>query len=333
MAPTSGYLKIQIRSLYYRCVHREWEIVMNARMTNEIATISTPAVSVPALGEGDALTRYLRQIRAFPILSQEEEYEAAKSWGEHQDIMAAQKLITSHLRLVYKVALQFKGYSLALADLISEGNLGLMHAVKKFDYTLGYRFSTYAMWWIKASIQDFILKSWSMLKISTTAAKKKLFFNLQKVKNKIFQLHGGIMPSDSNAIIAKELDVEEKEVREMDQYLSCSSLNKKVDNSSADSDEIIDLIPSEDNNTDEVVMSLQSQNVKKSLIAKAMSNLDEREREVLSLRIYTEDRPKRFREIAEKYKISAERVRQIQSQALDKMKDVLMPHKTAGLLE
>ena len=291
------------------------------------------AVNLPVLNEESSLSQYLNRIRDFPVLTQEEEYEAAKSWYKKKDIASAHKLVTAHLRLVYKIALQFRGYNLAMADLISEGNLGLMHAVKKFDYTLGYRFSTYAVWWIKASMQDFILKSWSMLKISTTAAKKKLFFNLQKIKSKLFQIHGGRIPDNSNAVIAKELNLEEKEVREMESYLSCSSLNNKVDASSSESDEIIDLVPSQELGPEDESISMQEGNLKQELISQAMSQLDEREREVLSMRIYTEDKPQKFRQLAEKYSISAERVRQIQAQALEKMKGFLLQYKDRGLLE
>ena len=264
---------------------------------------------------------YLSSISHFPILTQSEEYEAAKAWAKDSDIKAAHKLVTSHLRLVYKIAMQFKGYGLVMMDVISEGNMGLMHAVKKFDPEMGNRFSTYAIWWIKAAIQDYILRSWSIVKSANTAIKKKLFFNLQKVKNKILNIHGGRLPHNASTLIAEELDVKKSDIESMESYMkSNESLNRPVCIADSTRGEAIDYIVESSNDQEEVVMQLEDNRNTSKLVSDAIAILDDREKDIIKSRVLTDGKSVGYKVLADKYSISAERVRQIQNNALEKLK-------------
>jgi RNA polymerase sigma-32 factor len=266
----------------------------------------------------NSLVRYFEEIKKFPILSESEEKNLAYRWVEHRDVKAAESLITSHLRLVAKIATQFRGYGLPMVDMISEGNIGLMTAVKKFNPDLGYRLSTYAMWWIKATIQNFILKSWSIVKFGTSAAHKKLFFNLRKIKNKLLQLHKGSVPANETALIARELDVSEDDVRDMSSGFDSydTSLNDPV--YEENQVEQLDLVADDSQNQETEVINKNYFNYQKDILNNAMHTLTERERDIIVLR-RLEETPKTLDEISRKYSISCERVRQIEDAAMKKL--------------
>ena len=237
-------------------------------------------ISSPLIPTSKGLNQYLSAVNKFPILSEKEEYMLAKRWQNHKDSQAARKLITSHLRLVARIAFGFRGYKLPLEDLISEGNVGLMKAVKKFDPEKGFRLSTYAIWWIRASINEFILKSWSLVKLGTTAAQKKLFFNLQKLKNQMTQVEKGELPIDFVKKIAKKLDVKEKDVIEMNQRLSGpeKSLNAPV--SKEDSTEAINFLRSNEENQESKLNKSEESYTRKQLMIKALNQLNNREKDI-----------------------------------------------------
>ena len=283
--------------------------------------LTATALSTPSGG----LTQYLQEIRKYPVLSVEEEYALARSVVEHQDISAAHQLVTSHLKLVVKIALSMRGYGISLMDLISEGNIGLMHAVKKFNPELGHRLSTYAMWWIKASIQEYVIKSWSMVKIGTTVAQKKLFFNLNKLKQKIRNFHSRSHDHLSNEdvdVIATQLNVTHQEVKEMDTRLSGNdySLDNPIHNDDGDSTTMLDFIPENRANQEVILAHSQEENLKKKLFNKAMSTLNEREQAIISAR-HLQDDPETLDTLSKKYNISRERIRQIETRALEKLKE------------
>ena len=275
-------------------------------------------VSLPAISEQSSFYKYLKEVNNIPSLTPEEEFMLAKSYIEEQDLDAAHKLVTSHLKLVAKIAISYKGYGLPTIEMISEGNLGLMHAVKKFNPDLGYRLSTYAMWWIKASIQEYILRSWSLVKIGTTSAQKKLFFSLGKIKSKIRQAHDREVVSSDYSKIALDLGVTEKEVRDMDIRMSNSdaSLNNVIgdDNDS----EAIELIPEKSPNQEVVLAAKQDAALKNRILTEALKVLNERELDILSRRKLTET-PMTLDELSKVYKMSKERVRQIESRAFEKV--------------
>lgn len=276
------------------------------------------ALTLPVLSQGSSLARYLDEIKKFPMLSEKDEHDLAVSWLDKNDIKAAQKLVTSHLRLVAKIAMQFKGYGLPLADIISEGNIGLMIAVKKFDPYKGFRLATYAMWWIKATIQDYVLKSWSIVKMGTSAAHKKLFFNLKKIKNKLFQLHQGQIPANEVELIANELDVSQEDVREMNGRFNNyeSSLNTAA---YQDGDvELIDTIAEEENNQEMVLLEAQEKHYQQKKFAKAFALLNEREQHVIQER-KLKDKPTTLETLSKKYGVSNERIRQIEERAMEKL--------------
>ena len=290
------------------------------------------ATNLPALAGLDPstnLSRYLSQIRKFPILEAEEEFILAKNWDEREDTDAAHKLVTSHLRLVAKIAMGYRGYGLPLGDLISEGNVGLMQAVKRFDADKGFRLSTYAMWWIKASIQEYILRTLSLVKIGTTAAQKKLFFNLRKIKGQLQAIDEGDLSPENVQKISERLNVSEKEVVSMNRRLSGpdNSLNAPL---AADGDgEWQDWLVDESANQEEVLGQAEELAGRRKLLANSLTNLNERERYIFVERRLTEN-PKTLEELSEEYNISRERVRQIEVRAFEKVQKSI---KTAALLD
>ncbi|MFL2668624.1 MAG: RNA polymerase sigma factor RpoH [Alphaproteobacteria bacterium] len=290
------------------------------------------ATNLPALAGLDPstnLSRYLSQIRKFPILEAEEEFILAKNWTEREDTEAAHKLVTSHLRLVAKIAMGYRGYGLPLGDLISEGNVGLMQAVKRFDPDKGFRLSTYAMWWIKASIQEYILRTWSLVKIGTTAAQKKLFFNLRKIKGQLQAIDEGDLSPENVQKISERLNVSETEVVSMNRRLSGpdNSLNAPL---AADGDgEWQDWLVDESANQEEVLGQAEELAGRRKLLANSLTNLNERERYIFVERRLTEN-PKTLEELSEEYNISRERVRQIEVRAFEKVQKSI---KTAALLD
>ena len=292
-------------------------------LKNDISNLPTPA--------GGSLSLYLAQIKKFPMLDAEEEYLLAKNWREEGNLKAAHKLVTSHLRLVAKIAMGYRGYGLPVNELISEGNIGLMQAVKKFDPDKGFRLATYAMWWIKASIQEYILRSWSLVKIGTTTAQKKLFFNLKKIKNQIAPRSEGDLRKEHVEDIAKRLSVSESEVVSMNRRLSGKeqSLNAPI---GEDGDEWQDWVV--DNEMDHELKIAQSDEMeqRKDLLQDSIKILNEREKKILYSRRLT-DEPITLDELSKKYKISRERVRQIENKAFEKLqKHMLNSAKSKNLL-
>src|SRR5438876_6303916 len=274
--------------------------------------------ALPILTAESGLTRYLEEIRRFPMLEPQEEYMLAKSWREHGDREAAHRLVTSHLRLVAKIAMGYRGYGLPIAEVISEGNVGLMQAVKRFEPEKGFRLATYAMWWIKASIQEYILRSWSLVKMGTTANQKKLFFNLRKAKSKISALEEGDMRPDQVKLIAKRLGVTEQDVIEMNRRLGGDvSLNAPI-REEGDSGEWQDwLVDDSASQESRLVESEEADNRKKAL-SEALSLLNDRERRIFEARRLADD-PIKLEELAVEFGISRERVRQIEVRAFQKV--------------
>jgi len=278
-----------------------------------------------------SLSRYLQDIRKFPMLEKGEEYMLAKAWQEYGDRDAAHKLVTSHLRLVAKIAMGYRGYGLPVSELISEGNLGMMQAVKRFDPERGFRLSTYAMWWIKAAIQEYILRSWSLVKIGTTAAQKKLFFNLRRIKGKLKALEEGGLHPDNVKKIADQLNVSEAEVMSMDQRMAGGdhSLNAplKMDGEGEWQDWLVDEEPDQET----AYAESEELSMRRELMAEAMKTLNEREQDILTERRLKDD-PKTLEDLSKVYKISRERVRQIEVRAFEKLqKAMLSLSKEAGL--
>jgi len=280
--------------------------------------------NLPTLTPEGSFSAYLAKIRKFPMLDAAEEYILAKNWREQGDKEAAHKLVTSHLRLVAKIAMGYRGYGLPVSELVSEGNIGLMQAVKKFDPEKGFRLATYAMWWIKASIQEYVLRSWSLVKIGTTAAQKKLFFNLKKIKNQIFAAEKGDMLPEHVTQIANQLDVREDEVVSMNQRLAGHehSLNAHVGNEDGDA-EWQDWVVDEDADQELQISQRQELQQKQALLKNAMSVLDEREKEILQDRRLI-DEPKTLEELSQKYKVSRERIRQIENRAFEKLQKAML---------
>jgi len=282
-------------------------------------------------GDAGGLSRYLEEIRKFPMLEPGEEYMLAKRWTEHQDSDAAQKLITSHLRLVARIAMGYRGYGLPIGEVISEGNVGLMQAVKRFEPERGFRLATYAMWWIRASIQEYILRSWSLVKMGTTAAQKKLFFNLRRAKSQLHQLEDGDLKPEHVKTIAKRLGVPENDVVSMNRRLSGdSSLNAPVraDQESGEwQDWLVDDTPSQE---DRLVES-EEFDQRKSFLTKALSSLNDRERRIFEARRLAED-PVTLEDLSTEFGVSRERIRQIEVRAFEKVqKAVQGSAKTAGM--
>ena len=274
--------------------------------------------ALPILTAESGLTRYLEEIRRFPMLEPQEEYMLAKSWREHGDREAAHKLVTSHLRLVAKIAMGYRGYGLPISEVISEGNVGLMQAVKRFEPEKGFRLATYAMWWIKAAIQEYILRSWSLVKMGTTANQKKLFFNLRKAKSKISALEDGDLRPDQVKIIAKRLGVTEQDVVEMNRRLGGDvSLNAPI-REDGDSGEWQDwLVDDTSSQEARLVESEESDNRRKAL-GEALTVLNDRERRIFEARRLADD-PITLEELADEFGVSRERVRQIEVRAFEKV--------------
>ena len=280
-----------------------------------------------AAGEG-GLSRYLDEIRRFPMLEPQEEYMLAKRYADYGDRDAAQKLVTSHLRLVAKIAMGYRGYGLPIAEVISEGNVGLMQAVKRFEPEKGFRLATYAMWWIKASIQEYILRSWSLVKMGTTAAQKKLFFNLRRMKNSLDAFEDGDLSPEHVAKIAKDLGVTEDEVVSMNRRMAMggdTSLNVPM-GEDGDS-QWQDLLGDEGPLQDERVAEAEERDVRHALLNEALETLNERERHILTERRLTDD-PKTLEDLSQVYDVSRERVRQIEVRAFEKLQKAML--KLAG---
>ncbi len=282
-------------------------------------------VSIPSSGGEAGLNRYLSEIKKFPLLAPEEEYMLAKRWREHGDTDAAAKLVNSHLRLVAKIAMGYRGYGLPVSELISEGNIGLMQGVKKFEPDRGFRLATYAMWWIRASIQEFILRSWSLVKMGTTAAQKKLFFNLRRMKNQINAFEeGDLKPADVTKI-ATDLGVTEDEVVSMNRRMAMggdTSLNAPLRDSEGESqwqDFLVDTGPLQD----ERIAEDEETRVRHDLLMDALESLNDREKHILMERRLT-DEPKTLEELSQVYEVSRERIRQIEVRAFEKLQAALL---------
>jgi RNA polymerase sigma-32 factor len=277
-----------------------------------------------SLSPEEGLNRYLTNIRKFPMLEKDEEFMLAKRWREHEDTGAAEKLVTSHLRLVAKIAMGYRGYGLPIAEVISEGNVGLMQAVKKFDPDKGFRLATYAMWWIRASIQEYVLRSWSLVKMGTTAAQKKLFFNLRRMKSKMAALEDGDLKPEQVEAIATKLGVTDDDVINMNRRLSGpdASLNAPLKGSEGDS-EWQDWLEDKDGVSQEAELAEHDEFDQRMLLLQdAMSDLNERERDIIQQRKLT-DEPKTLEELAEVYKVSRERIRQIEVRAFEKLQQAM----------
>jgi RNA polymerase sigma-32 factor len=283
---------------------------------------TTPAL--PSIASEGALARYLQEIRRFPMLQANEEYMLAKRWREHNDPEAAHRLVTSHLRLVAKIAMGYRGYGLPLSELISEGNVGMMQAVKRFDPDRGFRLATYAMWWIRASIQEYILHSWSLVKIGTTAAQKKLFFNLRRLKGQIQAIEEGDLTPEHVAKIAKELDVPESDVVSMNRRLMApdNSLNAPLRADGDGEGEWQDWLVDDEASQESKLGERQELGLRRDLLKTAMSHLTDRERDILVERRLKEN-PTTLEELSAKYGISRERVRQIEVRAFEKLQKAI----------
>ncbi|MBT3703622.1 MAG: RNA polymerase sigma factor RpoH [Alphaproteobacteria bacterium] len=277
---------------------------------------------VPAITPETSLTRYLQQIRGYPMLTKDDEYMLSKRWLEHEDVDAAGQMVTSHLRLVAKIAMGYRGYGLPVAELISEGNVGMMQAVKRFDPEKGFRLATYAMWWIRASIQEYILHSWSLVKMGTTAAQKKLFFNLRKIKGQLKAIDDGDLHPDTVTTIATKLGVPEKDVVSMNRRMAApdGSLNAplRIDGDGEWMDWLVDDTP------DQEYMLGESQELdqRRLWMADAMSGLNEREQHILTERRLSEE-PQTLEDLSTHYGISRERVRQIEVRAFEKLQKAM----------
>jgi RNA polymerase sigma-32 factor len=294
---------------------------MKGRVVKVAAKRNLPAV--PALGGEASLNRYLSEIRKFPVLTAEQEYMLAKRFSEHGDTDAAAQLVTSHLRLVAKIAMGYRGYGLPVSELISEGNIGLMQGVKKFEPERGFRLATYAMWWIKASMQEFILRSWSLVKIGTTAAQKKLFFNLRRMKKQLDAYEDGDLRAEDVRKIATDLGVSETEVVNMNRRMMMggdASLNisMREDSESQWQDMLADDRPLQD----ETVAEAEEASYRRELLGEALSSLNERERHILTDRRLVDD-PKTLEELSQVYNVSRERVRQIEVRAFEKLQKAI----------
>ena len=294
-------------------------------------TSITSNYNLPILSGEGGLSDYLIQIKKFPMLEREEEYMLAKNWRNRGDIKSAEKLVTSHLRLVAKIAMGYRGYGLPIGEMISEGNVGLMQAVKKFDPEKGFRLATYAMWWIKAGIQEYILRSWSLVKMGTTTAQKKLFFNLKKLKNKIAPRSDGDLKDEHVTEIANRLDVKKDEVISMNRRLSGQelSLNAPV---GEDGDEWQDWLADKSMDQELSFAHNEEMEQRKDLLENSLEILNQREREILNYRRLV-DQPVTLEKLSRKYKISRERIRQIENKAFEKIqKHMLNAAKSKNLL-
>ncbi|MFL0672437.1 MAG: RNA polymerase sigma factor RpoH [Erythrobacter sp.] len=286
--------------------------------------------SLPALSGEQSLNRYLSEIRKYPVLTAEQEYMLAKRYQEHEDPEAAAQLVSSHLRLVAKIAMGYRGYGLPLADLISEGNVGLMQGVKKFEPDRGFRLATYAMWWIKASMQEFILRSWSLVKMGTTSAQKKLFFNLRRMKKQLEAYEDTDLSAEDVAKIATDLGVPEQEVINMNRRMMMggdASLNVSMRSDEDGSGQWQDWLVDDRPLQDETVADAEESQMRMEMLSQAMESLNERERHILTERRLT-DKPRTLEELSQAYDVSRERIRQIEVRAFEKLQKAM--HRIAG---
>jgi RNA polymerase sigma-32 factor len=284
---------------------------------------------LPSVGAHGGLTRYLEEIRQFPMLEPQEEYMLAKSWREHGDRDAAHRLVTSHLRLVARIAMGYRGYGLPVGEVISEGNVGLMQAVKRFDPDKGFRLATYAMWWIRAAIQEYILRSWSLVKMGTTAAQKKLFFNLRKIKGQLKALEEGDLRPDQVKQIATRLGVTEEDVVSMNRRLAGdSSLNAPVRND-AESGEWQDWLVDETMDQESALAESEERNQRHTMLMEALKGLNERERRVFEARRLA-DEPLTLEELSAEFGVSRERIRQIEVRAFEKVQKAVQKSAAAA---
>ena len=291
---------------------------------NQISNLPSPSV--------EGLSIYLSQIKKFPMLDAEEEYMLAKNWRENGNLQSAHKLVTSHLRLVAKIAMGYRGYGLPVNELISEGNLGLMQAVKKFDPDKGFRLATYAMWWIKAAIQEYVLRSWSLVKMGTTTAQKKLFFNLKKIKNQIAPGQDGDLKEDQVKEISKRLDVDSNEVVNMNRRLMGQEKSLNAPIKDGENDEWQDWLVDDKMDQELATSQKQEYDDKKELLESAMKILNDREKEIIIARRLSEE-PDTLENLSKKYKISRERIRQIETKAFEKLqKSMINASKSKNLL-
>jgi RNA polymerase sigma-32 factor len=273
---------------------------------------------LPALSGEAGLSRYLTEIRKFPLLSPEDEYMFAKRWKEHEDPEAARRLVTSHLRLVAKIAMGYRGYGLPVSEIVSEGNVGLMQAVKRFDPDRGFRLATYAMWWIRASIQEYVLRSWSMVKMGTTAAQKKLFFNLRKAKNNIGAIEEGDLTPEHVATLTDQLGVSATELTEMNRRLSGGDASLNAPLRSESESEWQDWLADDTADQETRLAEREEMGNRHELLTGAMKDLTDRERDIIQAR-RLQDEPATLEELSQKYGVSRERVRQIEVRAFEKL--------------
>ena len=290
--------------------------------------------NLPAPSPEQGLNRYMQEIRKFPLLEPEEEYMLAKRWVDHQDATAAHKMVTSHLRLAAKLAMGYRGYGLPQAEVISEANVGLMQAVKRFDPEKGFRLATYAMWWIRASIQEYILRSWSLVKLGTTSAQKKLFFNLRKAKAKVGALEEGDLRPENVARIATDLNVSEDEVISMNRRLSGgdASLNVMVGSDGDSTTQWQDWLEDEDSDQANDYAEKDELDTRRELLTQAMSVLNDREKDILVQRRLAEE-PVTLEDLSTSYGVSRERIRQIEVRAFEKLQEKMRElAKTKGML-
>lgn len=280
------------------------------------------AIALPALSAESNLSRYLSEIKKFPMLSADEEFQLATDWREKGDVESAHKMVTSHLRLVAKIAMGYRGYGLPVQELISEGNVGMMQAVKKFDPDKGFRLSTYAMWWIRASIHEYILHSWSLVKMGTTAAQKKLFFNLRRMKNQMQAYEDGDLSPEHVTAIAERLDVNEDEVISMNRRMTGGdqSLNApmRVDGEGEWQDWLVDDTPGQESR----LVESDELDKRRELLSDAMADLNDRERDIIIKRRLSED-PSTLEDLSQVYNVSRERIRQIEVRAFEKLQDAM----------
>lgn len=290
------------------------------------------SMNLPMIASGEgSLNRYLQDIRKFPMLAPDEEFMLGKRWKEHQDPKAAERMITSHLRLVAKIAMGYRGYGLPIGDVISEGNIGLMHAVKRYDPDRGFKLATYAMWWIKAQIQEFVLRSWSLVKIGTTSGQKKLFFNLRKMKGRIQALEEGDLKPDQVTYIAKSLGVKEDEVVSMNRRLmGDASLNAPL-RSDADGDgEWQDWLVDDTDSPETAYAQNEESDQRNSMLTLALESLTDRERDVIQAR-KLQDEPATLEDLSQKFGVSRERIRQIEVRAFEKLQKAVKAAATKAL--
>ena len=282
------------------------------------------AQNLPTISSENGLSRYMQEIRKFPMLEPNEEYMLAKSYLEHDDRDAAHKLVTSHLRLVAKIAMGYRGYGLPIGEVVSEGNVGLMQAVKKFDPERGFRLATYAMWWIKASIQEYVLRSWSLVKMGTTANQKRLFFNLRKAKSRIQALDDGDLNPDQVAQIATQLGVSEEEVTSMNRRMAGdASLNAPIKAAEGESGEWQDWLEDDSESAEQILVQQDELENRREMLADAMSVLNEREQRIFMAR-RLEESPITLEELSGEFDISRERVRQIEVRAFEKVQKAMV---------